>query len=80
TLALGPEPHPYRRIRRLDTEMQLSVKEWRVRFTVVERDVRVLEIHSGFRPTQLAAPDADGSLQAHREFLVFWPRGADQRG
>ena len=74
TLTLGPEPHPYRRIRRLDTGMQLSVKEWRVRFTVVERDVRVVEIHSGFRPAQLAAPEADGSLQAHREFLVSWPR------
>jgi len=74
TLALGPEPHPYRRIRRLDVGMQLSVKEWRVRFTVVERDVRVVAIHSGFRPAQLAAPDADGSLQAHREFLASWPR------
>lgn len=74
TLALGPEPHPYRRIRRLDTGMQLSVKEWRVRFTVVERDVRVVEIHSGFRPAQLAAADPDDSLQAHREFLVLWPR------
>jgi tRNA (adenine37-N6)-methyltransferase len=74
TLALGPEPHPYRRIRRLDTGMQLSVKEWRIRFTVVERDVRVIEIHSGFRAVQLAAPDPDDSLQAHREFLVLWPR------
>jgi len=73
TLALGPEPHPYRRIRRLDTGMQLSVKEWRVRFNVVERDVRVVEIHSGFRPAQLAAPDADDPLlQAHREFLARW--------
>jgi tRNA (adenine37-N6)-methyltransferase len=74
TLALGPEPHPYRRIRRLDTGMQLSVKEWRIRFTVVERDIRVIEIHSGFRAVQLAAPDPDDSLQAHREFLVLWPR------
>jgi tRNA (adenine37-N6)-methyltransferase len=74
TLALGPEPHPYRRIRRLNGGMQLAVKEWRVLFTVVGRDVRVLEIHSGFRPRQLAAPDADAALQAHREFLVLWPR------
>lgn len=74
SLALGPEPHPYRRIRRLDSGMQLSVKEWRVRFTVVERDIRVFEIHSGFRPAQLAAPDPDDSLQAHREFLMLWPR------
>ena len=33
TLALGPEPHPYRRIRCLGEWMQLAVKEWRVRFT-----------------------------------------------
>ena len=73
TLTLGPAPHPYRRIRRIDDGMQLAVKEWRVRFTVVERDVRVIEIYSGFRASQLAADSADESLQAHREFLVRWP-------
>jgi tRNA (adenine37-N6)-methyltransferase len=74
TLALGPTPHPYRRIRRVDEWMQLSVKEWRVRFTVVERDVRVIEIYSGFRASQLAAGAADESLRKHREFLAIWPR------
>jgi hypothetical protein len=74
TLALGPTPHPYRRIRRLDDWMQLSVKEWRVRFTVIERDVRIIEIYSGFRASQLAAGSADESLRAHREFLTIWPR------
>ena len=53
TLALGPTSHPYRRIRRVGEWMQLSVKEWRVRFTAVERDVRVIEINSGFRDSQL---------------------------
>ncbi len=75
TLALGPAPHPYRRIRRVDEGMQLSVKEWRVRFTVVEREVHVVEIHSGFRDSQLAAGGADDSLRPHREFLATWPRG-----
>jgi tRNA-Thr(GGU) m(6)t(6)A37 methyltransferase TsaA len=74
TLALGPTPHPYRRIRRVDGRMQLSVKEWRVRFTVVEREVRVIEIYSGFRAEQLAAGGADESQQPHREFLAIWPR------
>jgi tRNA (adenine37-N6)-methyltransferase len=74
TLALGPTSHPYRRIRRVDDWMQLSVKEWRVRFTVVERDVRVLEIDSGFRDSQLAAGGADESHRLHREFLAMWPR------
>ncbi len=72
TLALGPAPHPYRRIRRVDQWMQLAVKEWRVRFAVVERDVRVIEIYSGFRASQLAS--ADESLRPHREFLAIWPR------
>lgn len=74
TLSLGPEPHPYRRIRRLGDGMQLAVKEWRVRFTVVERTVRVLAIGSGFRDSQIAAADADGLLQVHREYLALWPR------
>jgi tRNA-Thr(GGU) m(6)t(6)A37 methyltransferase TsaA len=74
TLALGPTPHPYRRIRRVDEWMQLSVKEWRVRFTVVEREVRVVDIDSGFRASQLAAGGTDESQRPHREFLAIWPR------
>jgi len=74
TLVLGPAPHPYRRIRPVDDGMQLSVKEWRVRFAVVERDVRVIEIYSGFRASQLAAGENDEALQPHRKFLATWPR------
>jgi tRNA (adenine37-N6)-methyltransferase len=74
TLALGPEPHPYRRIRPIDDGMQLAVKEWRVRFAVVERDVRVIEIYSGFRASQLEAGVNDESLRPHHEFLTIWPR------
>jgi hypothetical protein len=74
TLALGPTPHPYRRIRQVDDCMQLAVKEWRVRFTVVERDVRVIEIYSGFRASQLAAGDTDEPIRLHREFLAIWPQ------
>jgi tRNA (adenine37-N6)-methyltransferase len=73
TLALGPEPHPYRRIRRMGEWMQLSVKEWRVRFTVADRDVRVVEIYSGFQAAQLAPGNGDESRQAHREFNARWP-------
>lgn len=68
TLALGPEPHPYRRIRRLDDGMQLAVKEWRVRFSVDGRAVRVIDIASGFRVSQLAGSPDDDTLQSHREF------------
>jgi tRNA-Thr(GGU) m(6)t(6)A37 methyltransferase TsaA len=74
TLALGPAPHPYRRIRRVADGMQLSVKEWRVRFSVVEREVQVIEIRSGYRDSQLAAGGTDESRRPHREFLAIWPR------
>jgi tRNA-Thr(GGU) m(6)t(6)A37 methyltransferase TsaA len=74
TLALGPEPHPYRRIRRVGDEMQLAVKEWRVQFAVVERDVRVIAIYSGFQAAQLDSKNADESRQPHREFHAKWPR------
>jgi hypothetical protein len=72
TLALGPEPHPYRRIRRIDGGMQLAVKEWRVRFSVAGRDVCVTEIVSGFRASQLAAETQDDVLRTHREFRQRW--------
>ncbi len=75
TLALGPAPHPYRRIRRVDDGMQLAVKEWRVRFSVTARHVRVVEIFSGFRASQLAAGNADPVVRPHREFAALWPRG-----
>ena len=72
TLALGPAPHPYRRIRRLDDGMQLAVKEWRVRFSVEGRQVRVAAIASGFRVSQLAGEGGDDVLLAHREFRERW--------
>ncbi len=78
TLELGPEPHPYRRIRPFDGALQLAVKEWRVRFAVSGRDVRVIEIDSGFRASQLAG--ADPSLRAHRDFLQRWPRDRQRPG
>jgi tRNA-Thr(GGU) m(6)t(6)A37 methyltransferase TsaA len=72
TLALGPAPHPYRRIRRLDDGLQLAVKEWRVRFRVEGREVRVIEVGSGFRVSQLNSAANDDMLQAHREFRARW--------
>ncbi|MFL6603851.1 MAG: tRNA (N6-threonylcarbamoyladenosine(37)-N6)-methyltransferase TrmO [Steroidobacteraceae bacterium] len=80
TLALGPTPHPYRRIRRLDEGMQLSVKEWRVGFTVVEREARVINIYSGFRASQLDAGGTDESLRLHRQFVALWPHERKARG
>lgn len=73
TLGLGPEPHPYRRIRRIDEQtMQLAVKEWRIRFSVEGRDVRVAGIVSGFRASQLDSDANDDVLRVHRDFREKW--------
>jgi tRNA-Thr(GGU) m(6)t(6)A37 methyltransferase TsaA len=72
TLELGPAPHPYRRIRRVDDGMQLAVKEWRVRFSVEGREVRVIDIASGFRVSQLTGDAHDEVLQWHRRFRDRW--------
>ncbi len=45
----------------------LAVKEWRVRFSVAERSVRVHAVASGFREAQLVRGDAP-EIVAHREF------------
>jgi tRNA-Thr(GGU) m(6)t(6)A37 methyltransferase TsaA len=67
TLALGPEPQPYRRIRPQGDDFVLAVKEWRVRFSVAERSVLVHDIASGFREAQIVRGDAP-EIVAHREF------------
>ena len=74
TLTLGPEPHPYRRIRRDAAGLQLAVKEWRVRFQVEGRVVHVTAVDSGYRPAQLAVTQDAPALAVHREFLERWPR------
>jgi tRNA-Thr(GGU) m(6)t(6)A37 methyltransferase TsaA len=75
TLALGPEPHPYRRIRREGDCFRLAIKDWRAHFALAGREVRVVSIRSGYRAAQLAAAGAGGddTLAAHREFLTAWP-------
>ena len=74
TLMLGPEPHPYRRIRPMGDWMQLAVKECGVCvFSVEGRHIRVLALDSGYRDSQLAAEDSE-PLTTHRAFLARWPR------
>ena len=69
TLALGPTPHAYRRIRRAGDAFVLALKEWRARFTVAGRDIRIHEVASGFRASQLAGRHASATdLAPHREF------------
>jgi tRNA-Thr(GGU) m(6)t(6)A37 methyltransferase TsaA len=71
TLSLGPEPHPYRRIRRgTDGRMQLAVQDWRVDFSADEDRVTVLGLRSGYgstRPKKSTSVPAD-TLSLHRAF------------
>lgn len=71
TLSLGPQPHPYRRIRRgKDGRMQLAVRDWRVDFSVCDREVTVLQLRSGYgvsRPKKASAVPAE-TLSLHREY------------
>ncbi len=71
-LALGPTPHAYRRIRRERDHSRLAVKDWRVWFRVEGQRVLVERIGSGYRPSELFAPQGGAPL-AHREFVARWP-------
>jgi len=68
-LSLGPEPHPYRRIRADGEGMRLAVKDWRARFHVEGRIIVVDSLATGYRPSQLAEMDKD-VLAAHRKFIA----------
>ena len=73
TLALGPEPHPYRRIRREQDGFTLCVKDWRLRFQRrrAARPRRVVE--SGVRKSLLERQgEADAELALHREYYARW--------
>jgi tRNA-Thr(GGU) m(6)t(6)A37 methyltransferase TsaA len=72
TLKLGPQPHPYRRIRRTsDGGLQLAVQDWRVDFRVEGQSAQVLGLRSGYRASQLAKPSTGSTdpLQLHRDFI-----------
>lgn len=64
-LELGPEPHPYRRIRKEAEGACLSLKDFRVRFRHEARRILVTSIATGYRPKQLATL-TDPGLDAHR--------------
>ncbi len=64
-LELGPEPHPYRRIRKVPGGAVLSLKDFRVTFTAEGGRVLVQSIATGYRPQQLATM-TDPALEPHR--------------
>lgn len=69
-LALGPQAHAYRRIRRDGPRGILSLKEWRVAFAVEGHALRVERIDSGYRPAQLASGEAPA---LHSAFAALRP-------
>jgi tRNA (adenine37-N6)-methyltransferase len=71
TLSLGPQPHAYRRIRRMkDGNLLLAVQEWRVDFSVEGMQLRVHRIRTGYKASQLAAATEDvaDALSLHLQF------------
>jgi tRNA (adenine37-N6)-methyltransferase len=74
-LRLGPQPHPYRRIKQDGESFRLAVKDWRVRFHVEGRRVTVAAVFSGYRPAQLAS-SSDPAVALQRAFIERFPEGA----
>ncbi|MEO8316385.1 MAG: tRNA (N6-threonylcarbamoyladenosine(37)-N6)-methyltransferase TrmO [Pseudomonadota bacterium] len=73
TLMLGPQPHPYRRIKHgKDGSMRLAVQDWRATFRIDDSMLTVIGIYSGYSKARMAQhlPDPDGTLQLHREFGI----------
>lgn len=71
-LALGPQPHPYRRIKREGDGLRLAWKDWRVRFRVDGRVVTVESIASGYRAAELATSEAP-EVAVQRSFVERFP-------
>lgn len=72
-LALGPQPHAYRRIQRTERGFRLAIKAWRADFVVSGRQITVTCISSGYRARQLALDEAS-ALDVHRAFVAEFGR------
>ena len=70
-LGLGPEPHPYRRIRQREGGFRLAVKEWRFDFTVEGANICVTSISTGYRPSPLAT-STEAAIVPHRAFVAHF--------
>jgi tRNA-Thr(GGU) m(6)t(6)A37 methyltransferase TsaA len=70
-LRAGPEPHPYRRIKRGDDgALTLAVKAWRFRFSVDGARVSIHGVETGYRPRELARASDDPELALHRDYVA----------
>jgi tRNA (adenine37-N6)-methyltransferase len=72
-LSLGPQPHPYRRIRAEGDVMRLAVKDWRLSFSVEGRQVTIQSISSGYRERELWG-EGGHAPDAHRAFVERFGR------
>lgn len=68
-LALGPQPHAYRRIRREEDGFTIAFEAWRARFRIEGQRVLVERVRTGYRPRQLAS-DPDPALHPHRALVA----------
>jgi mRNA-degrading endonuclease RelE of RelBE toxin-antitoxin system len=80
-LSLGPTPHAYRRIRADGDHLRLSVKDFRLRFSVQATEIHVIEFATGYRKRALQDPNAVATertpLAVHRAFVArFGPQAA----
>lgn len=78
TLKLGPQPHPYRRIRHDANGMRLAVKDWRIDFTVAGRCINVQQIRTGYSTKQLEKPDTDDVTALHRAYCIAFGMHREQ--
>jgi hypothetical protein len=69
-LELGPEPHPYRRIRKTEQGAVLSLKDFRVSFTSSGNRITVTDVATGYRPRELTTL-TDAALDAHRALAAL---------
>jgi hypothetical protein len=72
-LRLGPQPHPYRRIKRHGDAWVLAHKQWRLEFRLDGDVICVTDVRSGYRESELFQ-SSDPALAAHREFVVRFAR------
>jgi len=77
-LSTGPVPHPYRRIKRDGAGYRLGLRDWRVRFELDGKHVRVVSIATGYKAKVLAdpnaTPNAETALEVHRAFAAAFER------
>ena len=73
-LIRDPSPHPYRRIaERGSGILELSIKSWRILFSVSAKCVTVLRVASGYSKLAVKSGKASHDADAHAAFHAKWP-------